>query len=102
MTDVGSAVSQGLKEHLFAPLKLERETRIMIIRNYTGEDGKSHFEDITLSFESYADVRERTVLYYKKMDSITSFAKNDISTTTGKAASTPWYSARLFSGVLTV
>ena len=34
----------------------------MIIRNYSGEDGKSHFEDITLSFEAYADVRERTAL----------------------------------------
>lgn len=34
----------------------------MIIRNYTGDDGKSHFEDIHLSFEAYAGVRERTAL----------------------------------------
>lgn len=34
----------------------------MIIRNYTGEDGKSHFEDIPLAFEAYAGVRERTAL----------------------------------------
>ena len=34
----------------------------MIIRNYSGADGKSHFEDIDLSFEAYADVRERTAL----------------------------------------
>jgi hypothetical protein len=26
----------------------------MIVRNYTGEDGKSHFEDVTLTFEAYA------------------------------------------------
>jgi hypothetical protein len=31
----------------------------MIIRNYAGEDGKSHFEEIHLSFEAYAGVRER-------------------------------------------
>ena len=34
----------------------------MIIRNYTGEDGQSHFEDITLSFEGYGGGRERTLL----------------------------------------
>jgi quercetin dioxygenase-like cupin family protein len=34
----------------------------MIVRNYTGEDGKSHFEDIPLSFEAYAGVRERTAV----------------------------------------
>jgi quercetin dioxygenase-like cupin family protein len=39
-----------------------RAVRIMIIRNYAGEDGKSHFEEIHLSFEAYAGVRERTAL----------------------------------------
>ena len=34
----------------------------MIIRNYAGEDGKSHFEEIRFSFEAYAGVRERTAL----------------------------------------
>jgi len=34
----------------------------MIIRNYTGEDGKSHFEDIHLSFDAYTGGRERTAL----------------------------------------
>jgi hypothetical protein len=34
----------------------------MIVRNYTGEDGKFHFEDITFSFEAYAGVREWTAL----------------------------------------
>ena len=34
----------------------------MIVRNYTGEDGKSHFEEITLAFEAYAGVREWTAL----------------------------------------
>lgn len=34
----------------------------MIIRTYTGEDGKSHFEDIDLSFEAFVGVRERTAL----------------------------------------
>jgi quercetin dioxygenase-like cupin family protein len=34
----------------------------MIIRNYTGEDGKSHFEDIPLSFDAHTDGRERTAL----------------------------------------
>ena len=34
----------------------------MIVRNYTSEDGKSHFEDITLSFEAHAGVIEWTAL----------------------------------------
>lgn len=34
----------------------------MIIRNYTGEDGKSHFEEIPLTFEAYAGAREWTAL----------------------------------------
>jgi quercetin dioxygenase-like cupin family protein len=34
----------------------------MIIRNYTGADGKSRFEEIPPTFEAYAGVRESTAL----------------------------------------
>jgi quercetin dioxygenase-like cupin family protein len=34
----------------------------MIVRHYTGEDGTSHFEALPLTFDVYAEVRERTPL----------------------------------------
>lgn len=32
----------------------------MVVRNYTGDDGQSHFEEIPLAFEVYGGARERT------------------------------------------
>jgi hypothetical protein len=41
---------------------MKRGKSIMIIRNYTDEDGKSRFEEIPLTFEAYAGMREWTAL----------------------------------------